>query len=375
VASLAGQGGWVSDAVFTHEGTGLYSVSTLGTTLGWDVSPKGPPPAKRLLDHDSAIDLTISPDGTSIAVHTDDGFLEIIDTTTGETRTERWPGGLFQNGGAPISPDWLHIAWLEATGESAVRNLDTMEIEAALADGIDPKAFTPDGRLLAFSGSPDAGTRAGVIDWEGGDVLLDLGVSYLVIADFNPDGVFEPGRYLAYIESDRVGRNNLLALYDMATGQRFASWEETDPIDLAFDPSGRYLAVGDVGGRAWVIDLAALVEGRSVAEATVFDVQAFDDIAWRVAMSPDGVLAVARQGAVRLWDVFGGRPTGAPMVNNSLPTLAFHPDGRSLMYTDQGVRTYWLDPEPLIPLARDRVTRELTEQECVRYLGDPCPAE
>jgi hypothetical protein len=227
--------------------------------------------------------------------------------------------------------------------------------------------------LLAISGGTE--TPAGVIDWETGDVVLDLAANYLVTAEFNPDGVFESGRYLAYIESDRAGRNNLLAIYDMATGQRVAGWEETDPIHLAFDPSGQYLAVGDVGGRAWVIDLAAVLRGRSVAEATIFDAQVFDDIVWRVAMGADGVLAASRTDAVRLWDVFEGRPIGAPLVNESLPTLAFHPDGKSLMYTDQGIRTYWLDPDPLVPLARDRVTRELTEQECVRYLGDSCPSQ
>jgi WD40 repeat protein len=374
VASLAGQGGWVSDVVFTDDGTGLYSVSTLETTLGWDVTPKGPRATKRLLEHDGAIELTISPDGGSVAFFADDGFLHVIDTVSGETRTERWPGGFFfQNGGAPISQDWRHIAWLAETGEATVVDFETLEVEAALPDGADPKTFSPDGRLLAISGGTE--TPAGVIDWETGDVVLDLAASYLVTAEFNPDGVFESGRYLAYIESDRAGRNNLLAIYDMATGQRVAGWEETDPIHLAFDPSGQYLAVGDVGGRAWVIDLAAVLRGRSVAEATIFDAQVFDDIVWRVAMGADGVLAASRTDAVRLWDVFEGRPIGAPLVNESLPTLAFHPDGRSLMYTDQGIRTYWLDSEPLVPLARDRVTRELTEQECVRYLGDSCPSQ
>jgi WD40 repeat protein len=374
MSSLSGQGGWVSDAVFTPDGTGLYSVSSLGTTLGWDATQKGPVTAKRLLAHDSVIELTVSPDGTSLAVQTDDGYLDIVDTTTGETRTERWPGGEYQNGGAPISPDWRHVAWRSASGETLVLDLATMDSVATLPEGASPRAFSPDGRLVAFSGWPDTGDPAGVIDWETGEMVLDLGVSYLVTAEFNPGGVFEAGRYMALIESDRVGRNNLLAIYDMSTGGRIADWEETDPIHLAFDPTGRYLAVGDVGGRAWVVDLALLLEGRSVSEATVFDVQAFDDIVWRVAISADGVLATSRSAEVRLWNIFDGVLVGTAYARTAIPALAFHPDGRSLMYTDEGIRTYWIDPQPLMPLARERATRDLTDHECVRYLGDACPS-
>ena len=40
------------------------------------------------------------------------------------------------------------------------------------------------------------------------------------------------------------------------------------------------------------------------------------------------------------------------------------------------IRRFYLDPERLIELAESRVTRELTPDECRRYLDpETCPAE
>jgi hypothetical protein len=36
------------------------------------------------------------------------------------------------------------------------------------------------------------------------------------------------------------------------------------------------------------------------------------------------------------------------------------------------VRVWALDPERLLEIARDRVTRALTDDECQRYLQRPC---
>jgi hypothetical protein len=58
--------------------------------------------------------------------------------------------------------------------------------------------------------------------------------------------------------------------------------------------------------------------------------------------------------------------------------VAYDPDGRWLATAsiDGTARVYVLSIEELVSLARSRVTRSLTDQECHQYLHlDACPAE
>lgn len=58
--------------------------------------------------------------------------------------------------------------------------------------------------------------------------------------------------------------------------------------------------------------------------------------------------------------------------------LAFSPDGRKLATAsrgDQTVRVYALQIDDLMNLARSRLTRTLTDNECRQYLHlEACPA-
>jgi WD40 repeat protein len=59
-------------------------------------------------------------------------------------------------------------------------------------------------------------------------------------------------------------------------------------------------------------------------------------------------------------------------------SVAFSPDGTKLSTAgiNPVVRTYPLDTENLIALARSRLTRGLTEQECQQFLHmETCPTE
>jgi WD40 repeat protein len=69
----------------------------------------------------------------------------------------------------------------------------------------------------------------------------------------------------------------------------------------------------------------------------------------------------------------------ATLVGHSSPPwgVAFSPDGAHVATSsaDGTVRIYVLDTDELAALARSRVTRSLTAEECQKYLHvDQCPA-
>lgn len=80
--------------------------------------------------------------------------------------------------------------------------------------------------------------------------------------------------------------------------------------------------------------------------------------------------------AIRIWDWPMGIET--LKLHDSGLRVALSPDGRLLAGVRQRqpvpfVRVWALDPELLLQMARGRVTRSLTEEECRRYLQRSCP--
>jgi WD40 repeat protein len=193
-------------------------------------------------------------------------------------------------------------------------------------------------------------------------------------AVFNPGGAFTADRFLAVnIDRERV------EIYDLREGDLVATFTGADlggglPLWMSFNPEGTLLAGSLNNGNAWVVDLAALVEGTSAEEVIAFRQQAHSATI-HVDIGPDGLLATAgADSRVRLWDV----ETGALLLDlrNNLGGdccrfVEFSPDGRYLYYSDGGdiVRRLPVDVDKLLEMADSRVTRELTDEECRRYIG------
>ena len=95
--------------------------------------------------------------------------------------------------------------------------------------------------------------------------------------------------------------------------------------------------------------------------------------AWRAALSPDGARIAfgSRDKTVQIWDMEGGRELMTLAGHGaSVNDVVWTPDGKMLLSAgaDGIIQVYAMDIDLLMSLARSRVTRNLTLEECQKYL-------
>jgi WD40 repeat protein len=235
---------------------------------------------------------------------------------------------------ADLSPDGRYLA-VESDGYRAVRFLDRSGDEVGTTlreDGgfsIDRFRFAPDSRLIAIESHRGADRRVRIWDRQRGIVVTEIAVGF---------------------EDPRE--------------QEYTIYGPT----LAFDPSGRLIAsTVNRQVRIWDVESGALIATLPGQPTQI----------GAVVFSPDGasVATGAFDGSVRVFDVDSETQSLVLHAPDAVRSVAFSPDGSLLASVDgTTVRVWALDIDDLLEIARQNVTRSLTDEECRQYLHvEACP--
>jgi WD40 repeat protein/transcriptional regulator with XRE-family HTH domain len=190
-------------------------------------------------------------------------------------------------------------------------------------------AFSPDGSMLASSGSWDGTLKlwdvaSGTLRWVGRHT------SHAASVAFAPDG-----RMLASGGGDATVR-----IWDIQSGAQLQELPHPSPVSaVAWSPNGRLLASGDVEGSIRLWDMQATAPTTCICAL-------LGHTAWvdGLSFAPDGgaLASASWDGTVKVWDVASGqlRETLTGHTDR-VSRVAWSPDGRILASSSRD-QTLWL---------------------------------
>jgi WD40 repeat protein len=381
LVSLEGHSGGIRDLAFNGDGSRLATVCNDGTARLWDISfegpgegivfvngPPGPPPW--------VVSLDLSADGRRLAAADSDLTPKIWDAESGELlltlsgHEDEVQQIVFSPDGRMVvtsSLDDTVRGWDSSSGSELFRLVD-QSCNAGISE-LCLIAFSPDGALLAnseFDGQVCVYETESLVSTPGEQVSA----RYMTwLNDFNRDICFShDGKRIAMASSDSTVR-----VWDLEKGSQALTMRgHTNPVyGVSYSPDGSKIASAgdDETARVWDAESGAFL----------FTLAGHTEAVFRTAFNPDGtrVATASLDGTAKVWDAATGEELFTLYGHQGFVLdLVFSPDGRRL-YTasvDGTIRSYLLDIDELIALAKSRVTRSLTAEECKTYLHrEECP--
>jgi WD40 repeat protein/transcriptional regulator with XRE-family HTH domain len=358
--TLAGHAGTVWSVSFGPDNQHIVTTSGDNTAKVWSISP-----AQEVLTvvngsrivYPAGARLAYCPDGTRLATANSDTAPKVWDVKTGKLlfelvgHTDLVTNIAYSADGTKIgtaSNDRTAKIWDAKTG----KELQSFTGHTDNVMGID---FSPDGSRLA-TGSWDG---TGIVwDAKTGKPLSSLigHTDRVGTIDFSPDGSrLVTGSW-----------DGTAIVWDPISGKELVRLIGHDgPVRRAvFSPDGTRIVTASFDGTAKVWEAAS---GKEVLTLTGHANSVFD-----AAFSPDGtrIATVSGDRTARVWDAKTGHELWIFQAPDGLTGLAFSPDVSQLAVAsrDGTARIYLLKIEDLVTLAKTRVTRLLTTEECQQYL-------
>jgi WD40 repeat protein len=295
----------------------------------------------------------LSPDGQKVATANAKGVIEIYQVQADQTlKSER----RIQN-------------WLESGNQTTPLSTVLTTTSAAnpsKAAVISQLTFSADGRLM-LGIAADATVR--IWEAESGELRQVLRGQNVQQARFSPDG-----------ERVVTAGDRLAQIWQVSSGQVVQSLQHPEEVRSAsFSPDGQQVATASLDGTA------RIWEGQTGEEQ--FVLSGHQNAVLDAQFSPDGKLLVtaSADGTARLWDAKGGgeeaqlNPGVTGEVAKPIQQAFFSPDGQYVATLTEDGRIYlWAGTwEMLLKLAQARSFRQLTPQECAKYLqvksAEACP--
>jgi serine/threonine protein kinase/WD40 repeat protein len=386
--SLEGHSSYVTDLLFTPDGSQLISSSADQTIRLWDWKTRKPTGVLRA--HLDEVDgISLAPDGRTLASRCKDGSIYLWDLSkpsrhigyrtlpslvniwfgtaqfTSDSRSilgvklsggvavwdartlkeTRHLSGVFTNGIIGLSPD---SRWLVSNDQHG--NLSVWDVASGLertnlnfnvsSTGLDDWKFIDGGKFLVTVSGP--ATNAELESWDANSWrrMGSVPLHYKTLLDYSIN--LEPKSFsLPHIYA--VMADGAFRLFDVTRLNEAPKVFQTgfELNDWAGSPDGRMVAASDSSGLVWLWDVATL---QPIATLRGFLLGAHS-----VAFSPDGRrLAAGSNGqeAVKLWDVETRQEVLTLGGEGSLfISLSFSPDGRYLMAINEaGLAHIWTAP-------------------------------